>query len=257
MIFGFIGVLASLSNDSQIETQKSHPKGGKRKFAIIGVVVICIFLTFLLPFYYFFIINKDNGLTFSNLPLEEDFHISKGFLQAGSKEYYFNVTLATEFVVDIVSDEPINFRLYNLEKNSTAIERKWVQNVYDSVVVKRGIWVVSIAPSNSHANGRIEITTRTPLLAYMYVRMYATREGSNITMNYEDELEETVSVHLTIMLQDFTTVWNYTESGVERNKFSVTWSSANEFQHYIVEIITEHRVFGNLTYRTFTYGQLP
>jgi hypothetical protein len=244
--------------DRQIEAQKSYPKKGKRKFAIIGVAIICIVLTFLLLFYNLPVINnKDQNVTFSSLPFEEDFHISNGFLQAGSKEYYFNVTLATEFVIYITSDEPINFRLFNIKNNITAIERNSVQTVYDSTVVKRGIWVVSISPSNSHANGIIRIATQTPLYSYMYVRMYADREGSNITMNYEDKLEETVSVHLTIMLEDFTTVWNHTESGLKRNKFSMTWSKANKFKDYIVEIIAEHRVFGNLTFRTFVLGQLP
>jgi len=229
----------------------------KKKIAVIGATAVCVSVVLMLLFHYYRMTAKDKNVTFSNIPFEEDFHLSKGFFQIHSIEYYFNISLATEFEVDITSDEPINFKLHNYEVNITKAKRKWVKIVYDYWVLKRGIWVVEITTSDSHANGRIKVTTRKPLYTYMYVHMYATRDGSNITMNYEDELEETVSVHLSIMLQDFTIIWNYTESGVERYKFSVTWSGANKFQHYIVEIIANHRVFGNLTYRTFTYGQLP
>lgn len=255
---GELHFIKERSPSTKLKTPKPHPKRGKRKFAIIGATVIGVLVALVLLFHYFPITEKDKNIIFSNIPFEEDFHLSKGFLQTDSMEYYFNISLATEFEVDITSDEPINFKLYNFETNSTKIDRKWVQIVYDSVVVKRGVWVVSIAPSNSNANGRIKMTTRTPLLTYMYVHMSATREvgGSNITMNYEDEMEETISVYLSIKLQDFTVVWNYTENGEERNKFTVTWSGASKYQHYVVEITADHRVFGNLTYRILTYGQL-
>jgi len=231
-------------------------KSRKVKMAILVVVIAFIISSvgFIL-FFYLPMLTRDKSLVISPIPLEEDFHLSKGLLQEGKKEYFFNISIATEFLVDITSNKPINLKLYNSE--TTKMDKNWVQTVYDSVVLKRGIWVVSIAPSNSNANGRVKITTRTPLLPYTYVHMFATREagGSNITMNYEDELEETISVHLSVKSRELTVIWNYTESGEERNKFEMTWSDASKYQNYVVKITTNHRVFGNLTYRVFTYGQ--
>lgn len=201
--------------------------------------------------------RKNNKIIISDIPLKEDFHLSKGFLREATIEYYFNITIATEFEVDIVSDEPFNFKLYNYQTNTSKMERKWCQFIYDYVVLKRGIWVISIAPSNSKANGRIEVTTRTPFYPAKYVHISATREigGLEIVMNYEDELEETTSVHLSIQeLPNETIVWNYTINGEKRNKFTIIWNNANQFRHYVVQITVNHRVFGGLSYRNFMYG---
>lgn len=201
---------------------------------------------------------KDNNSIVRTLPLEEDFHLSKGLFQSGSVEYVFNVSQTREIVINILSEKPINFRLYNYETGDTRIERKWKIMVYEYPILKREtVWVVHIETSNSQADGIITITSQVPSFPSKYVHMSASRDvgGSEITMDYEDELEETISVHLSIKYQDLSEVWNLTVNGEERNKFTVTWPYASKYQHYVVEIVTNHEVFGGLSYRILTYGQ--
>lgn len=232
----------------------------KKKFVVIGGIVIGVLVVLVLVFRYFPMTDKGKNITFSNIPFEEDFHLSKGFLQTGAIEYYFNISLTTELVVDVWSDEPINFKLYNYESGNIETESKWDRVVLESVVVKSGIWVVNIVPSNSHTNGLIKVTTRTPFPTHMYVQMSATREwygvmgmSQNITISYEDKLEETISVLISIKIAQHYVehdieVWNCTKSGTDRNKFTVIWTEADTYDYYFVEIIVNHQVFGELRY---------
>ena len=221
------------------------------------IIILVIISVGLLLFIDFLPVSKDKTLIFNTLPFEEDFVLTKGLFQSGSKSYYFNVSISTEFVVELTSNKQLTFKLFNYDTGEVIHEKRGVQNISDSLVLKRGLYETTLIPTTSPTDGFIKVTSRTPLPTDEYIHMNATRAvgGLSITVHYEDELEETVSLQLTIKRSyDLAVVWNYTTSGKEANNFTITWWDAYKYTNYVTEIIVDNRVYGELTNRWFLYG---
>jgi len=250
----------SITDEETAKRSTAEEKPKRKKIAIIvatAIILIMIVVSLWALFTYLPITKPETSkpeLVLNSIPFEEDFHLKHG----ASVEYYFNVSLTRRFEISILSEETINFKLYDYEEGTTIIERKWVNFVFELPVLQRGIWAVRISPSDSEADGRITVKEGL-IYAAEFVHTNAVREATyNITISYEDELKETVSVHISIeewYRGNFVEVWNYTQSGPERNKFSITWTGASRTRDYVVEFTVEHSSFGIFSAIKWVYAE--
>lgn len=90
------------------------------------------------------------------------------------------------------------------------------------------------------------------ILGYRYMRIYGTRVADNpignITITYEDTLDETTSVTFYIKYNNGTNAYNATETA---NSFQHIWTSAvNDTDYYLVATIT-HQTLGTITWKQY------
>ncbi len=240
-------------------------KPNRKKITIIVATAVIVIIVLWIVFAYSPILKPEtietetSKLTIYDVPFEKVFHLRHG----DSVKYHFNVSLIHRIEIEVYPEVwqedgkvkgKIDFKLYDYAKGTTKIEREWVIAVTVTPLLNSGIWVAEISAPYSDVDGRIYVS-KGFMYSYEFVHMFAVRDGTNISMNYEDELQETVLVYLSIMDKSLVEIWNYTESGPERNKFSLTWQGADKFTDYVVDITAEHRVFGNLTYRNIFPGE--
>jgi len=90
--------------------------------------------------------------------------------------------------------------------------------------------------------------TSNTLLAYRYVRVEASRssDGTEITVNYQDTLENTTSVELEIQYSNGTVAYSDSSTGY---LIQFYWGSADNETDYIVYVTVTHKSLGTLTYK--------
>ncbi len=84
------------------------------------------------------------------------------------------------------------------------------------------------------------------LLTQKYVRVYAYRNASTITIIFADTQSNTESVDIAIYLTDFTSVYNTTQTA---QSFTVTWTNASSTVTYQVTVTIHHLTYGDLTFK--------
>lgn len=238
------------ATEKNISLEQRRRKSRKIVIGVLAAVIMGILL-FGLFLYLPQIVQTSETVYVEKIPFVDDFHLSKGFFQTSRVTYYFNITPSAGLWIDVVSDEPINLILVNNFTKNIKIERKYSQVISETVVLKRGIWFICIIPSNFRANGRIELKKWTPAPIYRYVHIDAERKDSEIIVSYKDDLNETVSVFISIEAHDlvdglgYVEVWNCTVKG--KSNFSKSWIG-REDTSYIVSVVAEHNTFGEIKF---------
>jgi len=90
------------------------------------------------------------------------------------------------------------------------------------------------------------------LLMSKYVRIYGDRGFStptgNITITYQDTLNQTISVKIYINDNNGTNAYNTTQTD---SSFQVVWANAENDTSYIVECVIDHNRYGIFTWRQY------
>ena len=98
------------------------------------------------------------------------------------------------------------------------------------------------------------------LSTYGYVRIYALRDANNITVVYEDNLKETISVIIEVGVwktngdRIMDVVWNSTRYASE---FTGTWLEADIYTSYQLIATINHEKYGTWEWRQYLVCQLP
>ncbi len=72
---------------------------------------------------------------------------------------------------------------------------------------------------------------------------FARPSFTHIRINYKDELENTASIFVEVLLKNFTQVWNDTST---EQLLQFNWYGANSSQDYLVRLIAQHEDFGEI-----------
>lgn len=156
----------------------------------------------------------------------------------------------------------INGTLRIVERRRVDVDKKIVMSLINSekynLIIKDG---------SSYTFGDLVMTSTTTiqltlkgidfpketLLIYKYVRIYGTRRlgasgTGNITITYQDTLEQTTSVDIYINYKNGTNIYNATET---TNSFSHVWASALNNTDYAVVVDIDHQRFGAYTWKQY------
>lgn len=117
---------------------------------------------------------------------------------------------------------------------------------YDMSTYEFGFFVSGAIANPVLALTEIAFSSRAQF-TYQYVTVEATRTlSTQITINYEDSLEDTESVILLIEYRNGTDI--YTDTAFD-DTYQWNWASANEYTDYLITVTITHGVFGTLTYQ--------
>lgn len=156
----------------------------------------------------------------------------------------------------------INGTLRIVERRRVDIDEKIEMSLINGVT-----YTLSIQDGASYTYGDLVMTSTTTvqltlkgiefpketLLTYNYVRIYAIRvlgaSGTgNITITYQDTLEQTVSVDIYINYKNGTNIYNATETA---DSFSHVWASALNNTDYRLVVSINHARYGVYLWRQY------
>jgi len=164
----------------------------------------------------------------------------------------------------------VNATLRIVEKRQVDVENKIIMNLVNGV-----LYTLIIGDGQEYTYGDLRVTDDTSivltlksvdfpketLLTYKNVRIYGLRAfdnpTGNITITYEDLLEETTSVDIYINYKNGTNVYNAT---VSSDSFVHTWASAENDTDYAVVCDIDHQRYGEYTWRNYfprTFSEMP
>jgi hypothetical protein len=223
-----------------------------------------------------FEVNGTYRFFYDALPIEFIFDLTNDrhyiATQDGETIYIYQLPTSTVYtihfldLVGVLNDYPyvelsryINGVLRTVEKRKVDLEKK-----VTFAAQQEETYVITIKNGASYVFGDLlfgQDTTMTLtlkglefpehiVLGYKYVRVYATRNmtsGTPITIFYQDTLDETTQVDITIYFQSNDTVaWSTTQTA---SSFSVNWNGADNTTDYWCEVIIDHQRFAILSYR--------
>lgn len=94
---------------------------------------------------------------------------------------------------------------------------------------------------------------KNTLLTYRYLHTYTIRDGTDITINFEDTLNHTTNVEISIIDSDNVEQYSTTETA---QSFAVTWTSAIANESYTVTANVNHTVYGEMAFSWYLPGTL-
>ena len=158
---------------------------------------------------------------------------------------YINGSLVTLQKEQVDSVGNINLNLVNGFKYTLTLDSGSSEITFGDVVMTSATGVQLILKA-------IYFPKET-LLTYRYMHIYPIRNGTDITINFEDTQNNTSNVDLSIVDSDGAEQYSSTQSS---QTFSVTWSSAVANESYTVSASVNHTVYGVLDYSWYLVGTL-
>lgn len=164
----------------------------------------------------------------------------------------------------------VNGTLRTVEKRNIDLETKVIMSL-----INGDIYTISIGDGATYTIGDLRVTDDTTvtltlkgvdfpketLLTYKYVRLYGLRvfanPNGNITITYEDTLEETTSVDIYINYKNGTNAYNATETS---DSFTHVWANALNNTDYAVVCTVTHERYGEYDWKQYfprTFSTMP
>ncbi len=205
-------------------------------------------------------------------------------LAAGAREYWlspnnivtdiyiFNTTGLAQYHVsfvdlgNVLSNAPYVEVDRNINGSMFAVEKRKVDETlsiypllqinatYSLTLYDHNTYVIGSLYADGSASIQLPITNinfpSSVTMAYQYVRMYADRAGTSISLLYSDSTLDTLSVVFTIAASNGTVVYTTTQYS---DNLNVTWTSAISNVTYIVGINAQTAKYGLLSYRNTLY----
>jgi hypothetical protein len=189
-----------------------------------------------------------------------------------SNIYIFNATTLSQYHVTFIDlgnilsmspyvevDRNINGSMMAVEKQlvdkTLTINPLLVQNAtYSLTLYDHNTYIIGNFVADGSSSIQIPITNiafpNSVTLAYQYVRMYAERTTSQISMIYQDVTLDTLNVVFIITESNGNIVYTTTQYS---DNLNVTWAVANESLTYFIKIDATTSDYGLLSYRNTLY----
>ncbi len=206
---------------------------------------------------------------------DREYYVTAG--DAGGTIYIFNSTVSAYVIqfsdlTGILKSYPIVEVKRNINGSEIIVEKRLADatgKVYASLVYGQ-TYSISIGDgSNSYTYGTVlfqnDASVELPLrglefpdtiqIGYKYVKVYVTRDASNIVyLSYSDSTDAakgvTSNVDFKVYFQDnYTLAYSNSFSGADIDSWSDTWTGASNTTDYVTIVTITHSLFGAMDYR--------